>query len=249
MGEALSATIYALCEGDGSIRYIGRTLQPLGHRVWRHLRDARVGSPLPVHRWIAKRRREGLPVEPRVLEVVSHDGDWATLERHWILRSIQDGARLLNLTLGGEGLPGRRTTKTDRQLAGYARMQKRIPLTCEQCGVAFWRCPRRIAAGAAQFCSAACKADSQRVSVPLSPRFILAAEAARIRRATAPHCKQGHAFTDENTIRHKGVRRCRACHQARAREHYARSRLTSASAEQPGVDVRIEAYQPQGGEA
>jgi hypothetical protein len=38
------------------------------------------------------------------------------------------------------------------------------------------------------------------------------------------HCKRGHEFTDENTIRMKTGRACRACQQDKSRKHYEQKR-------------------------
>lgn len=47
-------------------------------------------------------------------------------------------------------------------------------------------------------------------------------------------CPNGHEYTEENTIRYQGARRCRECKRRRARERYARrSHAVSVSEERP----------------
>lgn len=49
----------------------------------------------------------------------------------------------------------------------------------------------------------------------------------RARKPTATHCKNGHPFSDENTI-HTGTQRaCRICRRAATRRHYYRNKELS----------------------
>jgi hypothetical protein len=93
--------IYALVDLAGNVRYVGKTQQatPLV-RLRDHIRDAKAGGRTYLHCWI-----RSLTAPPRqvVLEVDPPDVDDA--ERRWIADFRSIGARLCNLTDGGEGIP------------------------------------------------------------------------------------------------------------------------------------------------
>lgn len=48
----------------------------------------------------------------------------------------------------------------------------------------------------------------------------------RARKATATHCKNGHPFNKENTIRRKIGRACRACHNAAVKRSYYKRKVS-----------------------
>ncbi len=94
--------IYALCEIDGRVRYIGATAQhPPQRRVNRHMRDVRLGSQYPVHRWIRRLvANGGLPL----LTIIDRGvGEWAEREILWIAHFRSLYGDMLNLANGGQG--------------------------------------------------------------------------------------------------------------------------------------------------
>ena len=61
----------------------------------------------------------------------------------------------LNLTAGGEGLPGHRFTEEHRNKIAAA-LRTGAHCDCLQCGASFWRKANQIARGHNKFCSRAC---------------------------------------------------------------------------------------------
>ena len=72
----MTSTIYALTEpGTLTIRYIGKAIHSLPHRLGRHLREARSGRhDYYKDRWLRKLLSEGLEPGALVLEVCDGDG-------------------------------------------------------------------------------------------------------------------------------------------------------------------------------
>ena len=146
--------IYSLCEfPDREVRYIGKAVQALRLRLARHLLDSR-NPRLPVHYWLAKRRREGRQVCINWLETVAPGDDWAARERHWISQYRSTG-RLLNLTDGGEGLAGYVMPMAHREKIA-ASLDKRTTHACLRCGIEFKRKANEVRKGHAKFCSRQC---------------------------------------------------------------------------------------------
>ena|GEM_PF-5240377 len=148
--------IYVLCEfPDQTPRYVGKTVRPLRLRLAAHMQTARRAARLPVHRWLAKREREQRQVCIKWLETVDAGGDWQAAERNWIATLRADGASLLNLTAGGEGLAGHRFTEAHKQKIAAA-IRTGATCACIRCGETFWRKANQIAKGQAKFCSRQC---------------------------------------------------------------------------------------------
>jgi len=92
----MSGVIYGLIDSDTlELRYVGQTVQPLAERFRVHKR-ARVNPHL--NHWLHAR-----PISIIVLEHSPTDLNEA--ERRWIAAMRAQGARLLNLTAGGDGAP------------------------------------------------------------------------------------------------------------------------------------------------
>lgn len=98
------ATIYALTEPDGEVRYIGKTVGTLRHRFNMHLSHARPGKKAYVARWIRGLLLKNM--KPGIIIIEQCDGDGCERERFHIAKGRNDGLRLTNLTDGGEGSPG-----------------------------------------------------------------------------------------------------------------------------------------------
>lgn len=71
-----------------------------------HLAFARRGSKTYCHKWLRGLLADGVRPDVVVLEEIQ--GEWVEAEQFWILYLRFLGARLTNLTAGGEGLTGRR---------------------------------------------------------------------------------------------------------------------------------------------
>jgi len=106
-GKSLSADdctpsttfIYALCDPDGSVRYVGKSDDPQERADvhWRHASGAS-------HKdcWLRKLKTAGGRPTLRILEECAHEA-WQDRERFWIAYYRSAGARLTNVTDGGEG--------------------------------------------------------------------------------------------------------------------------------------------------
>jgi hypothetical protein len=147
--------IYALCEVDMTIRYVGKTSQWLGERHKQHIRDAKIGKRRPVHYWLRREMAAGRGLTIKLLENVAPDADWRDRERYWIAHLCSQDARLLNLTDGGEGLHGMRHSKEHIEKRAAA-IRTGAHCNCEVCGARFWRKRNEIAQGHSRFCSRAC---------------------------------------------------------------------------------------------
>lgn len=106
--------IYALCEpgtevaaGElppaSAVHYVGKAVKPAA-RLRQHLYHA-YRSGFYVHRWLRKVLASGK--EPAMLILERCEGDaWVEREPYWIAHYRELGARLKNLTDGGEGVLG-----------------------------------------------------------------------------------------------------------------------------------------------
>jgi NUMOD3 motif len=97
--------VYALAEPDTSeIRYVGKTVQAPKIRLKTHLVNARragegKAADLYVYRWL---RKISAPPQFIVLETLCED-ELSEAEIYWIRFMRLTGARLTNLTYGGDG--------------------------------------------------------------------------------------------------------------------------------------------------
>lgn len=81
---------------DNSVRYVGQTINPRRRR-WQHLNPKTPKHP--VAHWAKKMRSIGMTVLFELIDSCSGCGD--DLERKWIKSFREQGARLYNLTDGG----------------------------------------------------------------------------------------------------------------------------------------------------
>ena len=151
--------IYALCEPDMTVRYVGKTVQYLHERHKAHIRRAKAGGRLPVNRWLRREMAAGRGLTIRLLEYSGEN--WAQREAYWIAKYRGEGARLLNLTDGGEGLHGHRFSQAHKDKIAAA-LRTGANFLCEQCGAGFWRKRFAISKGDCRFCSRACYFQWQR---------------------------------------------------------------------------------------
>lgn len=89
------------------------------------------------------------------LERVPPGADWIESERFWIAKYRNEGARLLNLTDGGEGLAGLPMSQSHKDKIAAA-LRTGGNFHCEKCGMGFWRRRSDILAGHNKFCSRTC---------------------------------------------------------------------------------------------
>jgi hypothetical protein len=125
------ASIYALNDSAGNVRYVGKTIKKTSYRLAAHIKEARNGSKTHKSKWIRKCLVNGYVPTLTVLEVV--EGDGLDAERSWIGRLKQQGARLTNGTDGGEGMVGYRHSSEARARIGIANKgRKRSPEEVER---------------------------------------------------------------------------------------------------------------------
>ncbi len=104
--------IYALIENKTkSIRYVGMTSISIENRFRRHIKGAKEGSHLYISRWLRKIKFKAHPI---LLETVPSNKSWQKAEQKWIAYYRAKGARLTNLTDGGDGVLGRKVSKAFR---------------------------------------------------------------------------------------------------------------------------------------
>lgn len=216
-------TIYALCEWPSMTpRYVGKTVGWVGERHKAHIRDAERGGGRPVQRWLRKQIASGKRLAVKHLEWLKPTDDVAERERYWIAKFRSEYGNMLNLTDGGEGLPGHAFTPEHRaKIAAAVRTGQTF--NCEQCGSAFWRKQFAIARGNNRFCSRNCYALSQ-VGVTKAVSEVCKAAgiaAAAVARRARTHCKRNHPLSGENlfltSAGSRGCKECRKLHKAKYR--------------------------------
>ena len=95
--------VYGLCDpGTGDVRYVGKTAKGLRNRVRGHAGGAMRGGRTHKDNWL-----RSIDYEPRgVVLALGLPEQLDDLERRWITALRAEGARLTNLTDGGEGWRG-----------------------------------------------------------------------------------------------------------------------------------------------
>lgn len=101
-------TIYGLVDPiTNEIRYVGKTVATPQHRLTVHLaEEGRSLRKRKVLAWFAGLRSAGERPQIIVLEVVQPGCNWTEAEQFWIAYFRFIGARLCNLTTGGDGACG-----------------------------------------------------------------------------------------------------------------------------------------------
>jgi group I intron endonuclease len=103
------------------VRYVGATTQEPDRRMREHICDARRRAKSYVHRWILSLLDAGLKPEMIVVQKVPATGDRVKAERKWIAIYRKQGARLANLTEGGDGCPGYKMSDEGRAYISACR--------------------------------------------------------------------------------------------------------------------------------
>lgn len=211
MSETSRPTIiYALVDPRSSeVRYVGKTQRSLAARIRQHLWRKNLTPRRHSSCWLAGLVADGLSPKPLVLEEVPEDGDWQAAERKWIAHYRESGARLTNLTDGGEGVAGYRMPAERRQQLSEALKGRVFD---EE-----WR--RNI--------SKATKGRSKGAPAPEAEAKRQASHRQTYldRAVKKTHCRKGHELTGDNLVQVSPTRKvCRACQKAAARLKYLRSR-------------------------
>lgn len=117
--------IYVLKHPEtGEVRYVGKAKDPRD-RYHSHIHASKSSSKLPVVRWIAKLKQDGLLPIMEMIELTP-DENFAKREQAWVAHYRSKVSSLLNITEGGEGLSGfNHSEKTKEKIAqafrGHAR--------------------------------------------------------------------------------------------------------------------------------
>lgn len=225
IGDCRETLIYALCEPGGvNPHYVGKTQRRTGKRHNEHISDALKKARLPVHRWVRSLYQRGLWSCLKYLEIVPAGEDWASRERYWIKRLRDEGAQLLNLTEGGEGLLGLKRSPASVE-AGAQKLRRGAQFNCEQCSERFYRKLKEIKTGDCRFCSRGCYQEWQRGRSKPMPAGVheKGIAAARASRRAQTHCKRGHPLSDGNLyINKRGARVCKECRKEHKRAYLQR---------------------------
>lgn len=219
---AIAVSIYGLVDPrSNELRYVGKTSSDPLARVRTHLCRTSLKPKRHISRWLTGLLADGHKPEVFVIELVD-EAEWQDAERFWIAYFRSLGARLVNITDGGEGVSGYRFSPERRE-------EMRLRYT----GRVFdeeWR--RRIS-----------EAKKGKPACPITA----AAEAKRaesFRRTVAARqrlvCKRGHPLAGDNVLASGASKICRECKRAWSRESYLRNRpppkprTTKPKVEPPG---------------
>ena len=119
----METKIYGLVDPlTSELRYVGKTVQPLAERLYRHLSCRELTHSAC---WVRGLAKKGL--RPVIFEIETVTGDWQEAERHWIAYFRFLGARLLNMTAGGAGLQALRHSEKTRALLSEKTHGKGVP--------------------------------------------------------------------------------------------------------------------------
>jgi len=186
-------TIYALTEPDtGEVRYIGVTKGPAKYRLRDHIRYAEKGGATYRCKWIRSLLRDGRIPKLLILEETTN----RDREEHWIERYRSNGARLTNLTDGGDGSAGRRLSPEEIERRTKSRAGYTHSATTRQ----------RIS-----------ESNKGRIIKPESIEKMRASKTGKklSEEKRVTHCKNGHSLTGDNLhIEVYGSRRCKTCRKA-----------------------------------
>jgi hypothetical protein len=119
--------VYVLIDPrDDLIRYVGVTVRSKRLRMNEHLSKARKGGQSYRDSWLRQLLDLKLKPKLQVIETVD-ESEWEAAEKRWIKHFKDAGARLTNLTDGGEGNPGYVPTPELRAKWSAIRKGKKYP--------------------------------------------------------------------------------------------------------------------------
>jgi hypothetical protein len=114
----VTCIVYGLSSSrNHELRYIGQTTQKLSKRLDSHIHCPKRSRQRYVWRWINKERREGHQIE--IVPILTN-AVWHESEKLLIAAYRKAGARLVNLTDGGEGVLGRKLSEEGRKKISLA---------------------------------------------------------------------------------------------------------------------------------
>ncbi len=122
----MTCIVYGLASSEnGKIRYVGQTTQLLHKRFDSHLNFPKNRRHVYVNKWIASVIRKKFNV---ICFPIENDAVYSDAEKRWIAWYRSHGARLVNLTDGGEGIYGLKRSKEFRlHMSHVMRGKKKTP--------------------------------------------------------------------------------------------------------------------------
>lgn len=126
--QAPLTRIYSLSDPrSGELRYIGKTILSLQRRLSAHV----IASKQPrtyVAKWVKSLVTQGFI--PVIAEIESVRNGWQEAEQRWIKHFQDSGARLTNISIGGEGCSGyTHSLDAKRRIAAAGIGRKHTPET------------------------------------------------------------------------------------------------------------------------
>lgn len=106
------------------LRYIGKADNPQS-RLQAHINEAKRGGRRHKDNWIRNLLKDGLIPEIEILEECTKD-NWEEIEREWIREAREKGARLVNVTIGGEGVSGYSFTEEHKAKLSDSHKGKKV---------------------------------------------------------------------------------------------------------------------------
>ena len=120
----MSASVYTLLDPrTGSVRYVGWTTKTPGLRLKQHIWEARRGDRAWKSQWIRRLLAIGQRPAMRVVAVCGID-EGPIAEADLIAAFRAKGVRLVNITDGGEGTPGRKANADTRARMSASQLGK-----------------------------------------------------------------------------------------------------------------------------
>ncbi len=232
MKSQSDVTIYALSDPrTGEVRYVGKTVRLLSERLHAHLLTAKNGGKYHKDRWVAQLLNAGVTPAIVALDVVPKSS-WQEAERTWIAIYRELGARLTNISAGGQGVDVPRTEIWKKRiseahkgkiLAPNVHLKKRVTVVCAACGATLEKQQHQVQDGKKNYCNRKCTASGRREEILSYLQKGQKANAERIAQIT--HCPKGHAYTADNLVaRPRATKDCKTCHRIQQRERQRRKR-------------------------
>src|ERR1035438_8104513 len=126
--------IYTLkCPRTQAVRYVGFTTRKPDIRFKAHISRAQAQTGKRTHKdnWVLSLLSVGLLP---LMDIVERGAgpDWPEAEHRWFVHYRASGARLVNATEGGEGVPGRKATDQDRARISAQMKARMAAMTPEE---------------------------------------------------------------------------------------------------------------------